>query len=265
MKRPGQRIVHPRPAAPRMRVDLNADLGEGMGDDDALLDIVSSANIACGGHAGDAASMARTLRAAAERGVAAGAHPSFEDREHFGRRELDLPPSMVRMQVLRQLDAIAGIAAREGVPLRHVKPHGALYNRAARDPGLAQALAETVREFDAKLAFFALAGSALARAGRAAGLVTVEEVFADRAYRADGSLVPRAEAGAVLHDAGAIATRAVGMVKQGRVIAADGARVKLVAGTICVHGDTPDAVAIARAVRAALERAGVGVAASMVA
>jgi UPF0271 protein len=245
-----------------MSIDLNADLGEGMDDDDALLAIVSSANIACGGHAGDAVTMARTLRAAAAHGVAAGAHPSFEDREHFGRRELDLPPALVRMQVLRQLDAIAGIAVREGVQLRHVKAHGALYNRAAREPALAQALAETVREFDPRLAFYALAGSALARAGRDAGLVTVEEVFADRAYRTDGSLVPRGEPGAVLHDAGAIAARAVRMVREGVVTAADGGRVKLAAGTICVHGDTPDAVGIARAVRAALERAGVAIGAT---
>ena len=239
------------------RVDLNADLGEGMGDDDALLDIVSSANIACGGHAGNADTMARTLRAAAARGVAAGAHPSFEDREHFGRRDLDLPPAMVRMQVLRQLDAIATIARREGVRLRHVKAHGALYNRAAREPVLARAVAGAVREFDASLAFYALAGSALARAGREAGLFTVEEVFADRAYRADGSLVPRAEPGALLHDAAAVAARALNMVRQGRVEAIDGRPVRLAAQTICIHGDTPDAVMMARAVRSALEVAAV--------
>lgn len=245
--------------ARRTLVDLNADVGEGMGDDEALLDIVSSANIACGGHAGDADTMARTLRAAATRGVAAGAHPSFEDREHFGRRELDLPPAMVRLQVLRQLDAIAGIARREGVRLRHVKAHGALYNCAAREPELARAVAGAVREFDPGLAFYALAGSALARAGRDAGLFTVEEVFADRAYRADGSLAPRGEPGAVLHDAATIAARALGMVRERRVTALDATRVKLAVRTICVHGDTPGAVAIARAVRSALEAARVAI------
>ncbi|MFN8751895.1 MAG: LamB/YcsF family protein [Betaproteobacteria bacterium] len=238
-------------------VDLNADLGEGMGDDEALLDLVSSANIACGGHAGDTGTMARTLRAAAARGVAAGAHPSFEDREHFGRRELDLPPATVREQVLRQLEAIAAVARRESISLRHVKAHGALYNRAAREPALAHAVAAAVREFDPGLAFYALAGSALARASREAGLFTVEEAFADRAYRADATLLPRSEPGAVLHDAAAVAARALGMAQEGRVRAVDGTTVRLSAGTICVHGDTPGAVAMARAVRTALEGAGV--------
>jgi UPF0271 protein len=244
-----------------MAVDLNADLGEGMGDDEALLAVVSSANIACGGHAGDALTMARTLRAAAERGVAAGAHPAFEDRAHFGRRELDLPPATVREQVLRQLDAIAAAARAEGVRLRHVKAHGALYNRAAREPALARAVAGAVRAFDPDLAFYALAGSALARAGREAGLFTVEEAFADRAYGPDGSLVPRGEPGAVLHDAAAVAARALEMATAGRVLALDGSPVSLVAQTLCVHGDTPGAVAMARAVRAALEAAGVRIAA----
>jgi UPF0271 protein len=244
-----------------MAVDLNADLGEGMGEDEALLAVVSSANIACGGHAGDALTMARTLRAAAERGVAAGAHPGFEDRAHFGRRELDLPPAEVREQVLRQLESIAAAARAEGVRLRHVKAHGALYNRAAREPALARAVAGAVRAFDPDLAFYALAGSALARAGREAGLFTVEEAFADRAYGPDGSLAPRSEPGAVLHDAAAVAARALEMATAGRVRALDGSPVRLVAQTLCVHGDTPGAVAMARAVRVALEAAGVRIAA----
>jgi len=246
------------------RVDLNADVGESfgawtMGDDRALMESITSANIACGGHAGDPVVMRRTVRLAREHGVAAGAHPGFADLQGFGRRELRMAPDDVEALVLAQVGALAAIARAEGVTLRHVKPHGALYNMAARDTALADAIARAVKAFDPGLVLFGLAGSLLIHAGEAAGLRTASEVFADRSYLPDGGLVARTVAGAVVHDATMVVDRAVQMVRDGSVMAANGARIRLRAETICLHGDTPGAAALARDVRRGLEANGVEV------
>jgi len=239
------------------RVDLNADVGEGMPDDALLLDVVTSANIACGLHAGDAETMARTVERCLARGVAIGAHPSFDDREGFGRREVHLGPREVASLVQQQLEVLATIVDTAAGRLHHVKPHGALYNQAARDAPLARAIAGAVHAFDPGLLLIGLAGSALVSEGEAAGLRVANEVFADRAYRADGSLVSRSQAGAVIEDAAIAVERALGMVRFGRVRSIDGAEVAIRAETVCVHGDTPGAVALARSLRDALNEAGV--------
>ena len=247
------------------RIDLNCDLGELPGDaarvlDRRMMEIVTSINVACGGHAGDAGTMRATVRAARDAGVSVGAHPGFADRERFGRREIDLPPEEIDALIRGQVEALQAIAAAEGATVRHVKAHGALYNMAARDRILADAVARAVAACDPGLTFLALSGSALVDAGRDAGLAVVPEVFADRAYDATGALVSRTLPGAVIHDPALAVARAVGMVRDGAVTAIDGTRVALTAGTICVHGDTPGADAIARQLRDGLEAAGVVVA-----
>jgi 5-oxoprolinase (ATP-hydrolysing) subunit A len=244
------------------RIDLNADVGEGLGDDAALIRVVSSANIACGVHAGDPETMRATVVLARDHGVAVGAHPSFPDRSGFGRREMTLAPRQVQECVTSQLRALADIAAAHGVRMRHVKPHGALYNMAARDRALADIVARAVAAFDPALVLFGLAGSALIEAGARTGLATAAEAFADRAYRPDGSLVPRTEPGAVLDDADVVVPRAIAMVRDGGVTADEGTRLRLEVDTICVHGDTPAAAATAARMRAAFEDAGIAVAAT---
>jgi UPF0271 protein len=241
-------------------VDLNADVGEGIGQDPQLLALVTSANVACGIHAGDPATMRATVALAREHGVAVGAHPSFPDRQGFGRRPMTLSQSDIQACVSIQVRALAEIAVLEGVRLCHVKPHGALYNMAAEDGGVADAIARAVAALDTSLVLVGLAGSELIRAGERAGLRTAHEVFADRAYRADGFLVPRAEPGSVIQDAEAIVPRALAMVRDGVVTAVDGRRVPLQAETICVHGDTADAAALAARVRQGLLDAGVTIA-----
>lgn len=241
------------------RVDLNADVGEEGGHDAELMTLVTSANIACGVHAGNENVIRETVRLAGALGVAVGAHPSFPDRDGFGRRPLALPAGELEESLAGQLRLLAAIAATEGVRVRHVKPHGALYNMAARDPGLAGAVARVVAEIDPSLVLVGLAGSRLIEAGRRAGLKTAGEGFADRGYRADGTLVSRGEPGSVLHDADAAAARAVVMVRERIVVSTDGVRVPVLAETLCVHGDTPDAVAVAAAIRQALAYAGVDV------
>jgi 5-oxoprolinase (ATP-hydrolysing) subunit A len=243
------------------RIDLNADVGEGSDQDPALLHVVSSANIACGVHAGDAVIMRSTVVLARERGVAVGAHPSFPDREGFGRREMRLSHRETEDCVLTQVRALAAIAASEGVRLQHVKPHGALYNLAARDAGVADAIARAVGAFDSSLVLYGLAGSELIGAGKRAGLGTASEGFADRGYRPDGTLVRRGEPGAIIDDAAIVVPRAVAMVRRQAVTAADGSRVLLQLDTICVHGDTPGAAALAARIRAGLLDAGIRVAA----
>jgi UPF0271 protein len=240
-----------------MRVDLNADVGEGVGDDAALMPFLSSANIACGYHAGNAAVMRNAIAFAQRHHVAVGAHPGFQDRKFFGRRELTMTAAEVERLVTRQIRTLAEAAAEKGVPVTHVKPHGALYNMAARDAGLAAAIARSVAAVDSALLLFGLAGSSLIDEGRKAGLRTVSEVFADRGYRADGSLVPRTEPGAVLDDSDLVVSRALAMVREGAVSAVDGTRVPLEVETICIHGDAPGAVDFARRLRAALDAAGV--------
>ncbi|MDQ6809038.1 MAG: LamB/YcsF family protein [Verrucomicrobiota bacterium] len=232
-----------------MRVDFNADLGEGAGHDDELLLLVSSANIATGFHAGDPESIARSMAAARDAHVAVGAHPSFADRENFGRREQTLSPEQLFQLVVDQLDGFRALAAGIGIRTQHVKPHGALYNLAARDAEAADAIARAVAAVDKELVLFALSGSELVRAGHANNLRVASEVFADRNYRADGSLVPRTQRDAVLHDASQVADRVLRMLREGRVRSVEGSDVMVCADTICVHGDTPDAVAFARALR----------------
>ncbi|AXK40660.1 5-oxoprolinase subunit PxpA [Crenobacter cavernae] len=235
-----------------MDIDLNADVGEGCGNDDAILDCVSSISIACGWHAGDTDTMRRVLRAARERGVSVGAHPGYPDREHFGRRNLDLPPDTVYNGVLFQIGGLMALARTEGLHLNHVKPHGALYNQAAKDRALATAIATAVRDADPGLKLVGLAGSELVAAARSAGLTAVEEVFADRAYLADGSLAPRGIPGAVIEDADAALAQTLQMIRTSTVTALDGTSIPIHAQTVCLHGDGADAVAFAQLLRQAL-------------
>lgn len=247
-----------------MRIDLNCDMGESfgrweLGADAAIMPHISSANIACGAHAGDTTVMRRTLQLAVQHGVSCGAHPGFADIAGFGRREIPVTPAEAGDLVLYQLGAISAIAASEGVRLRHVKAHGALYNMAARTPALADAIASAIATFDRSLVFFGLAGSCMLDAGRAAGLAVAAEGFADRAYEPDGSLTTRSIGGAVIHDVRVVVARAVRMATEGRVQARDGAEIDLRVDTICVHGDTPGADRLAAALRAGLEEAGIRV------
>jgi UPF0271 protein len=245
----------------RRVVDLNADVGEGCGQDAALIPLISSANIACGYHAGDADTMRAAIILARQNGVAVGAHPSFPDRENFGRREMHLTRQQVHDCITAQIGALARIASDEGMQLRHVKPHGALYNMAAHDESLAESVVTAVASVDSRLLLFALAGSPLVAVARRFGLRVINEAFADRAYTANGTLVSRSEPGSVIDDDALVASRAVGMVRDGRVTALDGTQVPIGADTLCVHGDTPGAAAAATRIRAALEAAGITVAA----
>jgi UPF0271 protein len=240
-----------------MEIDLNADLGEGGGFDEALLNLVSSANIACGWHAGGPNTMRDCVRWAVRKGVSIGAHPSFNDPEHFGRKEMNLPAADIYTGVLYQLGALCAIAQAEGGHIAHVKPHGALYNQAARDPGIADAVVSAVHDFDPTAAVFGLANSSFIDAARRAGLLAIEEVFADRAYRANGSLVPRGEPGAMIDDEDEMLQRTLTMVRERKVQAIDGTWVPLNAQTICLHGDGPHALAFAHRIRAALEANGI--------
>lgn len=249
----------PAPAIRMPCIDFNCDLGEGCGDDAAIIPHITSASIACGAHAGDDATMRATLRLCRIHGVAAGAHPGYADREGFGRRELDLQADEIASLVRTQLERIAPIAAGEGLRLAHVKPHGALYNRAARDRMVADAIAAAVRAFDPELVLFGLSGSALTEAGKAAGLRVAHEVFAERGYAADGRLLPRGRAGAVLESLDAAVAQARALAASGRLALADGSSLALRADTLCLHGDRPDAAGFARALRAALEADGVQV------
>lgn len=238
-------------------IDLNADVGEGTGADRELIPLVTSANIACGIHAGDPMTMLQTVELAKAHGVAIGAHPSYPDRSGFGRRPMVLSDGELQAVVTIQVRALAEIAALHGVRLRHVKPHGAMYNVAAYDLKVAANIALAVAEFDASLVLVGLAGSELIEAGKRIGLRTANEVFADRGYRADGSLVPRGEPGDVLHDPGAVVPRAVAMVREAAVTAVDGTRVSLRVETLCVHGDTPQAAVLAARVRQGLLESGI--------
>lgn len=236
-----------------MNIDLNADLGEGCASDGELLTLVSSANIACGFHAGDAQTMLTSVREALKNGVAIGAHPSFPDRENFGRTAMTLPVETVYAQTLYQIGALAAIARAEGGVMRHVKPHGMLYNQAAKDPQLADAIAKAVYACDPALILVGLAGSELVRAGERYGLVTRQEVFADRGYQADGSLVPRTQPGALIEDEDQSLAQTLGMVETGRVKSITGEWASVVAQTVCIHGDGEHALAFARRLRSAFE------------
>jgi UPF0271 protein len=249
-----------------LRIDLNADVGESfgvyaIGHDAGLMKSITSANVAAGFHAGDPSVLRSTILLAKAHGVAVGAHPSFPDLAGFGRREMKVSPREAEDFVLYQIAAVAGVAAAEGLRLQHVKPHGALFNMAMRDSGLASAIARATAAFSRDLILFGLPDSELLKAGRAEHLRVVAEAFADRAYEADGSLVSRRKPGSVIHDASAVVARAVRMAKEGTVTAVDGTVLTLAPDTICVHSDTPGADDLAARLRAALDAAGVSVSA----
>jgi UPF0271 protein len=244
-------------------LDLNADIGEGLPNDAALLDIVSSASIACGGHAGDEATIRAALRGAKARGVVVGAHPGFVDPEHFGRRRLDVGADELTRQMRTQIETIAGLAREEAVELRYVKLHGALANMSAEDEHIASIAFAAVRNHDAHLAVLAIDNSAQVAAAEALGLHVIHEAYADRAYQANGLLVPRSEAGAVLHNTVLIVQRALRLASRGELVAADGSAIPTVARSLCLHGDNAEAVAIARALRDALNDAGITIAAAL--
>jgi UPF0271 protein len=246
------------------RVDLNCDMGESfgayrIGADEEVLPHITSANIACGFHGGDPTVMRRTIAAALERGVAVGAHPGLPDLAGFGRRTMDVTPEEVYDLVVYQVGALQGFAAAAGATLQHVKAHGALYNMAAATPKLAEAIARAVRDVDGGLVLFVLAGSDLVEAGRAAGLETASEAFADRNYMPDGSLVSRRRADAMVTDGGEAVRRAVRMVKEGKVQSVEGGDIALRADTICIHGDGAHAAEFARQLRAAFDAGGITV------
>ncbi|SOZ17785.1 putative lactam utilization protein [Cupriavidus taiwanensis] len=247
-----------------MQIDLNSDLGESfgawsMGNDAAMLDIVSSANVACGFHAGDPAGILQTLKAARARGVAVGAHVSYPDLQGFGRRNMDVASADLIAGVIYQISALTGMAATVGATVRYVKPHGALYNTIASDERQARDVITAILKVDPELVLVALAGSPLVGWAQEAGLRVIAEAFADRAYTPQGTLVSRREQGAVLHDAAEVAQRMLRLVREGTVRAIDGSVARVEAQSICVHGDSDGALDMARAVREALERDGINI------
>lgn len=241
------------------RIDFNCDLGEGCGDDAAIMPWITSANIACGAHAGDDATILDTLRLCQQHGVVAGAHPGYDDREHFGRRDIELSPHAIAALIRSQLERIAAIAREEDVALRHVKPHGALYNRSARDPAVAAAIAAAVRDFDPALVLVGLSGSASTAAGDAAGLRVAHEVFAERGYGHDARLLPRGTPGAVLDTLDAALAQARMLALHAQVRSGEGTLLPLRADTLCLHGDRDDAAMFARALREALAADGIDI------
>lgn len=248
-----------------MRIDLNSDLGEGfgpwdMGDDAQILSIVTSANIACGGHAGDPETMFRTLSLAHDKGVSVGAHPGYADPIGFGRRVIPMSLDEITRMCAAQIGALQGVAALVGVPVAYVKPHGALANLAARDRTVADAIMAAVHKIDPDMAVLAISGTQTEHAARAAGLSVYSEIFADRGYLSSGQLVPRDQPGAMIHDAGEAAARLVSFLETGRMPVVDGDPIELAAQSICVHGDSPGALAMALEIRDRLMAQGVQIA-----
>lgn len=245
-----------------MRIDLNSDLGESfgrwvLGDDEAVLGIVTSANVACGFHAGDPTTLRRTCEQAAQRGVVVGAQVGYRDLAGFGRRFIDVAPAELAADVVYQLGALDGMCRVAGTAVRYLKPHGALYNTVVHHTAQAEAVVAAVRDYDATLPVLGLPGSEFLRIAAAAGLRTVTEFFVDRGYTPDATLVPRSQPGALLHDPAEVTARVLRMVTDGVVAAVDGTDVAVTAESLCVHGDSPGAVEMATAVRTGLERAGV--------
>ncbi|HEV2109974.1 MAG TPA: 5-oxoprolinase subunit PxpA [Gammaproteobacteria bacterium] len=240
-----------------MLLDLNADVGEECGDDAALIPLLTSANVACGGHAGDAAVMARTVALCLEHGVRIGAHVSYPDREHFGRRDIQLAPAALTAELQHQLEALDSVVCAAHTRVSYLKAHGALYNRMADDAAVADAVLAALKAFDPKLMLLTLPGSRAMERARAAGVDAVGEAFADRGYRDDGRLQPRSDAGAVISDPQQVAARGLRLAREGLVETISGKTVSVKARSLCVHGDTPGAVELARALRSALRRAGV--------
>jgi 5-oxoprolinase (ATP-hydrolysing) subunit A len=248
-----------------VRIDLNADLGESygtwqLGDDEAMLGVVTSANVACGFHAGDSLTLQRTCALAAERGVVVGAQVGYNHLPGFGRWSIDMPSPELTADVIYQIGALDGLCRVAGTRVAYVKPHGALYTTTAVDRRQAEAVVAAVDAYDSSLPLMGLAGSVLLEAAVGAGLRTVSEAFADRAYTPQGHLVPRREPGSVLHEPAHVAERVVRLVTQGRISAVDGSDIEVRADSVCVHGDSPGAVAMARAVRSSLEAAGARIA-----
>lgn len=248
-----------------MQIDLNSDLGEGfgpwaMGDDAEMLSIVSSANIACGGHASDPETMFRTLTLAKDNGVSVGAHPGFNDREGFGRRVIPMSPAEIGRMVAAQIGALMGVAALVDVPVSYVKTHGALANLAARDRAVADAIVAAVQSIDPTLPILAISGTEGEVAARSAGAPVYSEIFADRGYQASGQLVPRGQDGAMIHDPAQAVERLIAFLESGLMPVVDGAPIKLAAHSICVHGDSPGAVNMAREIRQRLTAHGVEIA-----
>lgn len=248
-----------------LKLDLNCDMGESygvwkMGDDLAVLPFVSSANIACGFHGGDPGTMRKTVAAALKHGVALGAHPSLPDLLGFGRREIRLSPQEAYDCVVVQIGALAAVAASQGAKLHHVKAHGALYNMAAKDRALADAICRAVKDVDPTLVLYGLAGSELIRAAQDVGLRAAQEVFGDRSYQSDGSLTPRTQPGSMIEDADASLQQVLSMVQRQRVATQQGVEIEVQADTLCLHGDQPGAAAFAQKIRAALEAKGITIA-----
>lgn len=245
-----------------LSIDLNCDMGEGfgvydIGSDEQVMPLITSANIACGFHASNPARMWKTVKLAVRHGVSVGAHPSYPDLVGFGRRAMNFSAEEISADVTYQIGALWAFCQREGVSLHHVKAHGALYNKAAEDRLAARAIAEAIKKVDAKLIMVCLSNSAMVAAAQEAGVPYVEEVFADRAYTSQGTLVPRSQEGAVLHDPGEVAQRVLNMVTTRTVVAIDGSKIPLTAQTICVHGDTAGSLEMLRAIRCKLEEAGI--------
>ena len=242
-----------------MQIDLNADLGEGAPHDRELLSIVSSANISCGAHAGDANTIANAIGLAKAHGVRIGAHPSFPDRENIGRKAMQMPPSSLRNHLLYQLHALRGMVHTQGAQFTHIKPHGALYNQAATDKKLAEQLALILQEFDPQLAVVGLAGGELLRSVRQLGMTAIAEGFADRRYAADGTLVPRSQPHAIIHDPQQAVAQCLEMIGEGRVTTREGQRVDVQVDTVCLHGDTAEALIFAQSLADALDKAGIAI------
>ncbi|WP_299195072.1 5-oxoprolinase subunit PxpA [uncultured Litoreibacter sp.] len=244
------------------RIDLNSDLGEGfgpwqMGEDETMLGLVTSANVACGGHASDPETMFQTLQLASQNGVVVGAHPGYADREGFGRRVIPMRPDEIGRMCAAQIGALQGIAAQVGVKVAYVKPHGALGNLAARDRDVADAIVAATRQISLELAVLAISGAQLEQAARAAGQPVYSEIFADRGYLSNGQLVPRGQDGAMIHDADEAADRLIGYLQSGLMPVIDGAPIALEAHSICVHGDSEGAVSMTRTIREKITAAGV--------
>lgn len=237
-------------------IDINCDLGEGMANDEQLMPFISSANIACGYHAGDAQTMRQTVALCLKYDVSIGAHPSFSDRENFGRKEIQLPPGEVYHLIINQIITLEKILLEAGATLRHVKPHGALYNMAAKDASLAAAIAQAVKDFNPNLVLFGLCNSHLIWEGEGIGLKTAREAFADRTYQEDGSLTPRKTPGALIEDPAQAVAQVLEMVEEGRVTTISGKKISIAPDTICLHGDGANAVAIAKSIHEALAAKG---------
>jgi 5-oxoprolinase (ATP-hydrolysing) subunit A len=235
-----------------VRGEVNCDIGEGAGNDELIMPFINSASIACGWHAGDAVSMQKTIELCLEHKVAIGAHPSFFDKENFGRTDMELPVQEIYELVTQQLVVLNEIAASMNAIMQHVKPHGALYNISARDALTANVIARAVKDFDSHLVLFGLSGSPSISEAKKLGLKTASEVFADRTYRDDGSLTPRSEPNALINETGNAVTQVLQMIRQGTVTTASGKTIPILAETICIHGDGKHAVEFAKAIHAAL-------------